>query len=509
VRHSHPYWSNRRGERLDPFEDRDMVVFMQSTDVRRPAGPAYQPALSLFVVRWGGEQTLFNTDQWGAASASVSDEYIEAVLDQTLYRRLGPNYEVISAFVESGADMLKLQPSAVVQLMTGRHQCALYFLWPVMAQDGSDIEQSGNVTQSSYFATMRGFESAGVPTRFPHASQLYETLLAKDWQAAMCLFPRLRIPPTVMVNRAAVVRSPRTAAAHVLDALTHCRSMRYESESAEPESLRPMEGETRKGVVKLGFAWEAAHVRIFRGEAQLAEALQGLVATPGVEATAIIVQDFCKNHLEMRCFVINGRIEHIIYSTFERVDPDGYVRDFLKLERAAAISSWFEGDATAMEDAERKASRLVRQWLTWLRCRSAEPTTAIRIDILTTRAGPGRAEVHTLELTEMGFSMLAWPEGPQLVFNALVDSFFSDLEPTAADLAILSDRSVARSTGGKGRDRSPLGAAVDRTEAKGKGGKAKKKQKKGGGGGGKDTAGGPSGGGAGGERTSGNGMSSS
>jgi hypothetical protein len=40
--------------------------------------------------------------------------------------------------------------------------------------------------------------------------------------------------------------------------------MRYESDSAEPDCLRPMEGEIRKGVVKLGFAWEAAHVRIFR-----------------------------------------------------------------------------------------------------------------------------------------------------------------------------------------------------------------------------------------------------
>jgi hypothetical protein len=263
VRHMHPFWSNRRGERLDPFEDRDMVVFMLPSDVRRP-GQGYQPALSLLVMRWGGEQTQFNVEQWGAASASVSDTYVEAVLDQTLYQRLGPNYEVISAFIESGADMLKLQPSAVVQLMHGRHLCALYFLWPVMAQDGGDIEQSGMVNQSAYFSTLRAFEAAGVPTRFPHASQLYETLLAKDWQASLCLFPRLRIPPTVIVNRAAVVRSPRTAATHVLEALSQCRSMRYESDSAEPDCLRPMEGEIRKGVVKLGFAWEAAHVRIFR-----------------------------------------------------------------------------------------------------------------------------------------------------------------------------------------------------------------------------------------------------
>ena len=132
-----------------------------------------------------------------------------------------------------------------------------------------------------------------MPTRFPHASQLYETLLAKDWQPALCLHTKLRIPPTTTVNRAAVVRSPRRAAAHVLDALSACRSMRYAGEGGEPACLAPLEGETRRGVVKLGFAWEAAHVRVFRGEQQLAEALQGLVATPGVESAAILVQVGC------------------------------------------------------------------------------------------------------------------------------------------------------------------------------------------------------------------------
>ena len=94
--------------------------------------------------------------------------------------------------------------------------------------------------------------------------------------------------------------------------------------------------------------------------------------------------------------MVNGRIEHLIYSTFERVDPDGYLRDFVKLERSAAIATWFANDSVAMEDAERKASRLVRHWLTWLRCRSAEPTVAFRCDLLITRAGPGKAEVRAI-----------------------------------------------------------------------------------------------------------------
>ena len=153
VRHMHPYWCNRRGERLDPFEDRDMVLLVQPSDLRRPM-PDYKPALSVFSVRWGGEATQFNNEQWGAASSSVSDSYAEAVLDDTLYRRLGPNYEVITAWVESGADMRKLNAPTIFQLLRGRHLCALYFLWPVMAQV-SCPRPSGGKGQSEAALAMR------------------------------------------------------------------------------------------------------------------------------------------------------------------------------------------------------------------------------------------------------------------------------------------------------------------------------------------------------------------
>ena len=75
--------------------------------------------------------------------------------------------------------------------------------------------------------------------------------------------------------------------------------------------------------------------------------------------------------------------------------------------------------------------------------------------------------MHTLELTEMGFSMLAWPEGPRVVFNALVESFFADVEHTAADaerlastrptqpkIDLLGTASVA-AVGGRGATRLP------------------------------------------------------
>ena len=103
-------------------------------------------------------------------------------------------------------------------------------------------------------------------------------------------------------------------------------------------------------------------------------------------------------------------------------------------------------------------------------------------------------QVHTLELTEMGFSMLAWPEGPHIVFNALVESFFADMEHTAADAEKLA---ATRPLGGKAdllggmlsvKDGAGSGGAPAGVDKGGgdkggdKGGRKKKKQKKGGGG---------------------------
>ena len=320
VIHSHELWADRYGQALDPERERDMVMDYPPCDTRPllplpGEPPRAPPTLSLLVVRWGGEETQFNVEQWGAASASTSSAYVSAFIDSSVYPMLGPDYEVITVFVTSGADLAKLGPAAVCAMMRGRHRAACYFLWPVMHQDG-EVHESGMVDQSLYFDAVQTFEAAGVPTRFPHPSQLYRTLLAKDWQPTLCLVPNLRIPPAVMVNRASVSASPSRAAKLCVAALAAVRASRYRSDGDakkrrdEPEALRVEENERRRGVAKLGFAWEAAHVRIFRGEPQLATALLELVTSPAVTTSSIIVQDFAANDFELRQFVIDGEIVH-------------------------------------------------------------------------------------------------------------------------------------------------------------------------------------------------------
>mmetsp|Transcript_20045 Transcript_20045/g.66325 ORF Transcript_20045/g.66325 Transcript_20045/m.66325 type:complete len:325 (-) Transcript_20045:1858-2832(-) len=303
-----------------------MVMNYPRTDVRMPPAAPWSPALSLLVVRWGGEETEFNVEQWGSASASTSSAYVSAFLDKTVYPTLGPDYEVISVFVTSGLDMARLGPATVCAMMRGRHRAGCYFLWPVMHQDG-EVHESGMLDQSAYFDAVRTFEAAGVCTRFPHPSQLYRTLLAKDWQPSLCLVPSLCIPPAVTINRATICASPSRAAKLCVDALATVRAARYRrgKKRREPESLRVEGAESRRGVAKLGFAWEAAHVRIFRGEQQLATALLDISTTPAVTGSAVIVQDFARNDFELRQFVVDGRIVHKVYSNFVWVDADGYM----------------------------------------------------------------------------------------------------------------------------------------------------------------------------------------
>ena len=60
-------------------------------------------------------------------------------------------------------------------------------------------------------------EACGVCTRFPHPAPLYDTLLAKDWQCMLCLYPKLKIPPATMVNRGAIAADPRRAARKAME----------------------------------------------------------------------------------------------------------------------------------------------------------------------------------------------------------------------------------------------------------------------------------------------------
>ena len=80
---------------------------------------------------------------------------------------------------------------------------------PTAAQDGGDELESGMVEQQKYFETVRAVEAAGVCTRFPHPSQLYQQLLSKEWQPALCLMPQVQPPAGLpLISRSARCNLP-------------------------------------------------------------------------------------------------------------------------------------------------------------------------------------------------------------------------------------------------------------------------------------------------------------
>ena len=191
----------------------------------------------------------------------------------------------------SSTDLKRLHPTIVLSAMRGVRRCGCYFLWPTTQQDGT-ADQCGMVEEGSYFRCVRAMEASGLLTAFPHPSQLYRTLLAKEWQSALCLYPKNKIAPATTVNRADVVADPSRAARHAVEALAIIRRARY-NKAAEPAHMASTDGALRKGVVKLGFSWEASHVCFFRGERQLATALTKLCNLSGNESASLIVQASC------------------------------------------------------------------------------------------------------------------------------------------------------------------------------------------------------------------------
>lgn len=158
-------------------------------------------------------------------------------------------------------------------------------------------------------------ERAGIPTRFPHPSNVYRVFLSKDWMAHLCLQPGLRCPATTKVNRASVETDPQAAAANALKSLDLIRKVQRgnnreghwaglgateklgapDASTYDPDSPVPWDKVT--GVTKLGFSWEAADVKKFSGVDQLAVRLRKLFDQPQV--SRIILECFVQTTQEM------------------------------------------------------------------------------------------------------------------------------------------------------------------------------------------------------------------
>ena len=104
----------------------------------------------------------------------------------------------------------------------------------------------------------------------------------------------MRLPACVFVTRAEVLRGAAAAARTALRGLEELRransALPWLASTGGPAAANS-KGLTR-GVVKLGWSWEAKYVWFWRGEAQLARYLADAMGLPGCTAEGCIVQEW-------------------------------------------------------------------------------------------------------------------------------------------------------------------------------------------------------------------------
>lgn len=436
IRWQHPMWYNRRGHRLDVSRPDMITQRVMPEQIRQKGSPSeaqQQPSLSLFHVRWGGEQLVNPVTEgqggWGQIGSTPSDNYING-FENHVFNTLGPTYEITSAFIQNSEELTKIAAPLVRHLLKGKHVGALYFCWPIVFQDGH--EHPAYVQSELLLALMLQMEASGIPTRFPHNSNLYRVFASKEWTSQMCLHPLLKTPLTTKVSRQAIATDPSKAAAIALTALGHLAQTR--SDWAGPLGQEPPKpGPVTHGVAKLGWSWEAMDVRSWKSSRELESALVELAEQPGSFMEFVFVQEWVDFDVEMRHFIVEPdlhkpatcRPKKIIYTVFKSREH-GSFRDFDRYDRKGCLRTCFANDDAALADAETQAEELINRWLAWLQAQSHELPVVVRFDILAKRAGPGKANVMTGELTELGGCFLGWPNGPSVVFSAMTRSCFRD-----------------------------------------------------------------------------------
>jgi hypothetical protein len=372
---------------------------------------------------------------------------------------MGTNYEVWIVYIEDHSDMLKIADTAHLVLganhpaRRAKKTCAMYFLYPTAFEESCiPTEQTGGdggaglIDQKSFFQMMKAVERAGVPTRFPHCSGLYELLASKRWTYMLSLTPHLRVPPTVAVPRSLIEMEGglskaeggcATAASAAMAALLETKRQQAILRGEDASNV-----EITKGVAKLGFSWEALDVKFWKGQDGLQQSLFDLTQVIEIsdEFTAqphdlesLIVQEYMTHDYELRIYVVEGKVEGSIYTKFCSIKQNQEFGDFHQLFRKEeAAKQWMGNDMTACEDGERQCLQLTEHWLAWLRTQACDLPPAIRFDYFVGRGDQaGKAVVWTLEICELGFSMLAHKELPQKVFDAMLRSCMDGQEVDA------------------------------------------------------------------------------
>eukprot|EP00438_Fugacium_kawagutii_P015416 Skav221548 [mRNA] locus=scaffold1376:26409:42408:- [translate_table: standard] len=386
--------------------------------------------------------------------SSVSDIFIDSYCDH-FQQHISTDYEaahgcptcvreellkckkmqhVWTVYIEDKSDMDKLADTAHL-LFSCHHPlrradkvCAMYHLYPTGFEEHcvptSETGGDGGaalVDQKAFFRMMQAVERAGIPSRFPHDSGLYELLASKRWTYYMAL-------ETWHILARTLGRSKK-AAFSAYKALTAVRR--------KQQALRGEPSPSHLAAIEIS---------------------DELTGQPH-DLENLIVQEFVDHDLELRLYVVDGEarwghggdgIETTIYTKFCKIKPNNEFGDFKAWEAFtdAEAAQWIGGDLAALQDGERQCRRvghgeITAHWMEWVNAQTCQTPPGIRFDYFVGRTSePGKAVVRTLEICELGFSMLGKKAGlPKKVFSAMLRACLEDVDledlPCEAPEAVL------------------------------------------------------------------------
>lgn len=459
----------------------------------------YNPKLAILSFRWGGKNEVVAPEQWGSSGSSCSTLFLQSFIELSVQPRLGLDYEVWSVFVEDSSDLVKIADTAHLifgphhPVRRAQHVCAMYFIYPTSfeencvptAETGED-EGAAHVSQKSLFRMMQAVEKAGIPTQFPHSAGFYEVLTSKRWTHMMTLTPQMRVPPTVALPRMLIEKDIVNAATCAIQSL---REIKTEQARLRNEDVAKVDQPITKGVAKLGYSWEALDVKFWEGQEGLEAALfqltqyieiSGSLTGQPHDCESLLIQEYCEHDIELRLYVVNGKVEGKIYTKFCKIKANNEFGDFQQeFTPEPVAANWMAGDRAALDDGERQCLEITAHWMAWIQAQICEIPPGIRFDYFIGRSPEkGKAIVWTLEICELGYSMLGEEQLPRKTFDAMlhhcldkmVDDVSGDKTPAiAVPKGKAAPRALAAKEANQGPPQEPAQMPAQKAEKSSKG----------------------------------------
>jgi hypothetical protein len=421
---------------------------MEYMRTANPAAPP--PLLSLVFFRWGGEDEVVGPNRneasdgdWGDYGCPASDDYMQALVNEAIMKhprftegKTEPrlNFELFSFFVRNSKEVENISTLSpfIAETLKGSKPTSFWMMWPVEWEDCSGADYAAYIDRRVLFGAMRACEAAGIRTGFPHPADQYDLITSKSWMATLSMQPQSRLPAATLVSKANVLANPQRAARQALAALEYVRSQNpFHDEDGKPVGPSEVNKDgIKKGVVKLGWSWEARYVLIFRGEDDLNNKLTEMMTHPGCFASNCIVQEWVDFDFEMRLYFLPP----VGWKVTDKLKPtriecnawsgsmdNGERRDFHKLSKEKVLEEYWNKDEEAFKAGKKEASSISHYLLGWLLLGEAQPVPMIRLDFMMKRLGPGKVRVVFGEYCEMGACCLGWKEGPPTIWRAALD----------------------------------------------------------------------------------------